>query len=269
MGLQIISAILAFCFGAIIGSFLNVVILRLPEGQSLNGRSHCPKCGHVLGFLDLFPLLSFIFLRGRCRFCKTKISPRYFILEAAAGFLFAAAYFYLQPASFIQALLLLKFWVILAALLVIFVVDLEHFLILDSVIFPVSGAILILNIVLDFCSKISVFSLHSNFLSGLLAAAGLWLLFFLVWFFSKGLWLGFGDVKLAVLLGLTLGWPLILAGFMLAVFLGGAVSVFLLAFGGKNLKSQVPFGTFLALGTVLALFYGDKLISWYLAILGF
>lgn len=258
-----------FCFGAIIGSFLNVVILRLPQGQSLNGRSHCTKCRHTLGFLDLAPLLSFVFLRGRCRFCKTKISWRYFILEAVTGLLFAAAFYYLQPTGFGPLVQLLKYWLVLAVLVVVFVIDLEHFLILDEVIFPAAGAVIFLNIILDFCLKINIFSLQSNFISGTLAAAVLWLLFFSAWYFSKGLWLGFGDVKLAVLLGLILGWPLILVGFMLAVMLGGMVSLFLLAFSGKTLKSHIPFGTFLALGSVLALFYGDKLLNWYLAILGF
>ncbi len=267
--MQLILTFLAFCFGSIIGSFLNVIILRLPANQSLNGRSHCISCGHTLGVLDLAPLLSYLFLFGNCRYCKVKISPRYFILEAITGLLFAVSYYYIQPQNLVPAIQLLKYWIILAALVVIFVVDLEHFLILDEVIFPVSGAIFLLNIILDVCLKINIFSPHSNFLSGLIAAAVLWVFFYLVWFFSKGLWLGFGDVKLAILLGLALGWPLILVGFMLAILLGGVVSAFLLIFMGKNLKSQIPFGTFLALGTVLALFYGDKVLNWYLAILGF
>ncbi len=267
--MELFFIILTFCFGAVIGSFLNVVILRLPENQTITGRSHCPKCRHTLGALDLVPLFSFIFLKGRCRFCKTKISPRYFILESVTGLLFAAAFYYLNPVTIASAVLLLKYWLILAALVAVFVIDLEHFLILDAVLVPASGAIVFLSIILDVCLKVNIFSPHSNFISGLLAAAVLWLLFFLVWFFSKGLWLGFGDVKLAILLGLALGWPLILVGFMLAVILGGAVSAFLLGFKRKTLKTQIPFGTFLALGTVFALFYGDKLLSWYLAILGF
>jgi leader peptidase (prepilin peptidase)/N-methyltransferase len=190
-------------------------------------------------------------------------------VEAVTGFLFAAAFICLNPLGVVSAVLLLKFWIILAALVVIFVVDLEHFLILDSVIFPAAGAVLVLNIALDYFSKIGILSMRGNFVSGLIAAAVLWLLFYLVWRISSGKWLGFGDVKLAILLGLVLGWPLILVGFMLAVLLGGVVSVFLLVFGGKNLKSQIPFGTFLAVGTILALFYGDKLLHWYLAILGF
>jgi leader peptidase (prepilin peptidase)/N-methyltransferase len=267
--MEFVIIFLAFCFGAIIGSFLNVVILRLPAGETLTGRSHCVKCNHTLGGLDLVPVLSFVFLKGRCRFCEAKISFRYFIVESITGLLFAAALIYLNPVSFAGAALLLKYWLALSVLLAVFAIDFEHFLILDQVVFPAAALIFASNIILDLILHINILSLYSHTVSGLLAAAVLWLLFFLVWFFSKGLWLGFGDVKLAALLGLILGWPLILVGFMLAVILGGAVSAFLLLFKGKTLKTRIPFGTFLALGTVFALFYGDKLLNWYLAFLGF
>jgi leader peptidase (prepilin peptidase) / N-methyltransferase len=267
--MQLLLILFTFCFGAIIGSFLNVVILRLPRGETLTGRSHCPKCGHTLGALDLVPIFSFIFLKGRCRYCKSKISSRYVILETVTGLLFAAAFYYLNPVNPASAVLLIKFWLVLASLVAIFTIDLEHFLILDEVVFPAAAAILVLNIILDLAFHIKILSLHSHFISGLLAATLLWLLFFSVWWLSSGRWLGFGDVKLAILLGLILGWPLILVGFMIAVMLGGAISLFLLLFGSKTLKSEIPFGTFLALGTVFALFYGDKLLNWYLALLGF
>lgn len=259
----------AFGFGSIIGSFLNVVILRLPEGQSLAGRSRCPKCGHQLGVLDLVPILSFIFLRGSCRYCKTKISPRYLILEAITGLLYAAAFYYLNPMHLVSIVPLLKYWLVLAVLVAVFMIDLEHFIILDIIVVPAAALIVVLNLILDLSFHIKILSLQSHLVSGALAAAALWLLFYLVWRFSSGKWLGFGDVKLAILLGLILGWPQILVGFMLAVMLGGVTSLFLLLFSTKTLKSQIPFGTFLALGTVLALFYGDKLLNWYLAILGF
>lgn len=259
----------SFCFGAIIGSFLNVVILRLPNNKTLTGRSHCPECGRTLTVLELFPIFSYLIQRGRCKGCHLKISPRYWIVEIVTGLLFAAAFYYLMPTSFLSVVMLIKFWLVLAVLVVVFMIDLEHFLILDVVVFPAAAATLALNIILDLAFHIQILSAQSHFVSGLLGAFVLWLLFFLVWRMSFGKWLGFGDVKLAILLGLILGWPLIMVGFMIAVLLGGAVSLFLLIFSNKTLKSQIPFGTFLALGTVLALFYGDKLLSWYLAILGF
>jgi len=260
---------LAFCFGTIIGSFLNVVVWRLPRGEALTGRSHCPHCGGILGVLDLFPVFSFIFLRGRCRRCKAKISRRYLILEIVTGLLFASAVYFLQPADFVSGFELLKYFLVLSALVVVFMVDLEHFLILDQVVFPVAAAMFLLNLLLDLFGHVKILSFYSSTVSGILGAAALFGFFFLVWLLSKGKWIGFGDVKLAVFLGLSLGWPFVLVGLMLAVLSGGIVSVFLLAFFQKTLKSQIPFGTFLAFGTVLALFYGDKLIGWYLAILGF
>lgn len=260
---------LAFCFGTIIGSFLNVVILRLPDNKTLTGRSHCPACGKTLTALELIPIFSFFIQRGRCRGCRIKISPRYWIVEIFTGLLFAASVYFVQPTGMLLAFTLLKYWLVLAALVVVFVVDLEHFLILDSVIFPVMAVVGFLNVVLDFISKTEILSLNGNFVSGLLGALTLWGMFFLIWFLSSGKWLGFGDVKLAILLGLTLGWPLTFVGLMLAVLIGGVISVFLLVFAGKNLKTQIPFGTFLSLGTVLALFYGSRLLAWYLAILGF
>jgi prepilin signal peptidase PulO-like enzyme (type II secretory pathway) len=267
--MQNILMLLSFIFGTIIGSFLNVVIWRLPQGKNLNGRSHCPSCDHILGVLDLVPLLSFIFLRGRCHWCGSKISWRYFILEFATGLLFALAWFYIQPTDLISGLLLFKDWLTVSALVVVFMVDLEHMIILDQVIFPVSIVVFILNLTLDLSQHLQILSLQSHTTSGFIGAVALFLLFLAVWFFSSGKWMGFGDVKLVVLLGLVAGWPQAAVLLMLAVLTGGVVSIFLLLFSGKNLKSQIPFGTFLAFGTVLALFYGEKLLSWYLAILGF
>jgi len=261
--------ILSFIFGAVVGSFLNVVILRLPLGRSLSGRSYCPSCGHVLGFLDLFPILSFIVLRGRCRYCSAKISPRYWIIELVLGLLFAVTWLYLLPASPGSALRLFQYWFLESLLLAVFVIDLEHYLILDQIIFPGCAVAVAVNLGLDFFSGQAVLSPSSHLVSGFLGALVLAGLFFGVWYFSKGQWMGFGDVKLAVFLGLGLAWPLAGVGLMLAVLLGGLVSIFLLIFGGKTLKTRLPFGTFLSLGAVLSLFYGEKLLAWYLAFLGF
>lgn len=261
--------LLSFIFGAIVGSFLNVVILRLPHGGNLNGRSHCPACSHALGVWDLFPILSFMLLKGRCRYCRAKISPRYWLIEFTTALLFALAWQYLQPQSPALVLQLFKFWLFESILLAVFVIDLEHYLILDQIIFP--GAILaaLFNLGRDLLTRTPVVGLQSYFISGLLGALALGALFFGLWYFSKGRWLGFGDVKLSVFLGLALGWPLSAVGLMLAVLLGGLAALFLLSFGGKTLKSRLPFGTFLALGALITLFYGEKLLAWYLAFLGF
>ena len=126
-----------------------------------------------------------------------------------------------------------------------------------------------LNLFLDILGHINILNLHSNFIGGSVAASCASLPFFGIWYFSSGKWMGFGDVKLALLLGVFLGFPNIFVGLMLAILSGGFLSIFLLTLTNKTLKSRLPFGTFLSFGSILALFYGDKLLTWYLSILGF
>lgn len=258
-----------FIFGLLIGSFLNVVILRLPAGENLTGRSRCPRCGRILKAWELVPLVSYLILRGRCSACKAKISPRYFIIEFACASLFLIAGHLAYPASGADFAALLRHWTIIAVLLAVFVMDLEHFLIFDELIFYGLALLLPLNLVYDLISGSGLASPQSHFFGGAAAAVLLSGLFYLLWFFSKGRALGFGDVKLALFLGAALGWPLAFLGLFLAVMIGGAVSVVLLATSAKKLKDKVPFGTFLGLGWIAALFFGEKMLNWYLALLGF
>lgn len=267
--LQALLMVMSFVFGSIFGSFLNVVILRLPEEKTLQGRSKCFKCGHILSAFDLIPLLSYVFLLGKCRYCKARISPRYFVIEFLTGVLFALSFLLINPVSIAGLILLLKYFLVISALIVVFVIDLEHFLILDSVVFSSFSAAVVLNLVLDLVNHKTILSLHSNFIGGLAAAVFAALPFFLVWYFSAGKWMGFGDVKLALLLGVFLGFPNIFVGLMLAILSGGFLSIFLLTLTDKTLKSRLPFGTFLSFGSILTLFYGEKLLNWYLSILGF
>ena len=260
---------LLFIFGTLIGSFLNVVILRLPKEESLGGRSYCPHCRHILSFWDLFPILSFVFFRGRCRYCQTRISPRYFIIEFFTGLLFAASLWLVWPTNLIGVILLIKYCLFAAVLLAVFVIDWEHFLILDQIVFPSLAAIIVLNFCLDLLAHGLPNILGGNLISGFLAAVALALPFFSIWYFSKGQWMGFGDVKLALLLGAALGLGKTLVGFLLAAILGGLVSSLLLIFSNKTMKSKLPFGTFLSAGSLIALFYGDILLRWYLRLLGF
>lgn len=267
--------VLIFIFGLLIGSFLNVIILRVPEGESLNGRSHCVSCKHPLGVWDLFPVLSFVFLRGKCRYCGHKISSRYFIIELITGILFAGAYFFVKPVSPADFLVLLKVCAVISACIVTFVVDLEHYVILENVVLPLAAVVLGINLFLDILSSTSIFSASSLFVSGILGAALGALPIFFLWYASKwrtgetGRWMGFGDVELMLLLGAAAGFPLAGLVLFIGVLLGGFVSVFLLAFGKKKLKSHVPFGVFLAPAAIITLFYGEVILHWYLAILGF
>lgn len=263
-----ISFILFFIFGALIGSFLNVVILRLPKSQSLGGRSHCMNCGRVLSSVELIPVVSFLALRGRCRHCHTAISKRYAIIETITGLLFglvAIKFFAVTPLALVTTI---KWLILSAAAVVIFTIDLEHYLILDSVLTIFGSLLVIVNVGLDFLAGVKPWSPQSLFITSLITAVGCSLPFFLLWYFSSGKWMGFGDVKLGLFLGLALGWPSAVVAIFLGVFLGAIVGMLLLITKVKTLKSRLPFGTFLSFGAVLAIFYGPTVFNWYLSLLG-
>jgi leader peptidase (prepilin peptidase) / N-methyltransferase len=263
-------ALAAFVFGTAIGSFLNVAIWRLPQEKSLGGRSECPHCHTTLKPRNLIPLFSYLGQGRRCANCHEPISPRYFIIELITGLLFAFAAYQFSAALFSipLALTLLRLWFITAILIVVFVIDLEHYLILDVVVFPAAIVVLILNLVIDLINHQAILSFSSHtgggIIAGLLASG----FFYLIWRVSSGRWMGFGDVKLNLFLGLALGWPGVLVSLLLAFFSGSIVGIGLIAAGRKQLSSQVPFGTFLSLAALFTLFYGPALASWYLRLIG-
>ena len=150
----------------------------------------------------------------------------------------------------------------------VFVIDLEHFLILDKIVLPGWLTILILNFALDRLNGTPLTSLHALATGGLLAGLVLSGFFFSLWLFSSGAWMGLGDAKLALLLGAIAGWPLIAVNALLAFFIGAAISVVWLLAGSKDLKTAVPFGTFLAVAALITLLYGSQLWTGYLHLLG-
>ena len=258
--------IFIFIFGLCVGSFLNVVIFRLEKNKSLGGRSFCHQCRHQLSWKDLVPVFSFLFLGGKCRYCKAKISWQYPIVEISSALIFLLIF---NQASVIPGLTrnpesLFLAWIpafagmtamfyIASALIVIFVYDLKHYLIPDKVLFPAIGVALVYRFFEP--------AMLVNYLLAVAIASGF---FFFIWFASRGRWMGFGDAKLAILMGLLLGFPNILVALFLAFLLGAVVGVGLIIFQKKGLKSQVPFGPFLITGTFLALFWGSQIINWYL-----
>lgn len=257
-------AILAsFIFGTLIGSFLNVVIWRLPRDKSIQGRSECAHCKHQLVWTDLIPVLSFLLAAGKCRYCKKPISFRYPLIEIVTGLLFALTVVHFMPQDLLTWLLAAKVTLIIGVAIAVFVIDLEHYLILDKLIYPATLLMAILIILIEIVSG------STNLLvSSLLSAAGAFVIFWLVWFISKGRWMGFGDVKLAAWLGLALAWPNLGVALFLA-FIGGAIiGLGLITFGKKQMSSQVPFGTFLAAAAILAALYGPQLWKLYWGIYG-
>jgi leader peptidase (prepilin peptidase)/N-methyltransferase len=182
---------LVFIFGLLIGSFLNVVILRLPIAKTLAGRSVCPKCKHQLQARDLIPLFSFLFLRGKCRHCFTPIHYRYPLIEAVTGVLFLLSYLHLSySTSGLNVLNLILYFVVCSVALVTFVIDLEHYLILDKITFTGLGLVVLVVFIQAFLDR--DFGVLLGHLMGMLLGP---LPFFLLWWLSKGKWMGFGDVK--------------------------------------------------------------------------
>lgn len=243
--------------GLVVGSFLNVVISRLRTGESfLGGRSHCPKCGKKLENRDLIPVISFFFLRGKCRACKERISWQYPAVELITALVFglAASRFSLDSGFHVAAFVLAL--VLCGAYIVIGVYDVKYFLILDKVIFPglVIAAIYA--------------AVQGKFVSGLIGAACVSGFFLVQYLLSRGKWIGFGDVKFGLLLGMSVGFPAALVLLFLAYMMGAFVGLSLIAWGKKQMGSILPFGVFLAASAVVSLFYGQQIVHWYTHLIG-
>mgnify|MGYP001561748365 CR=1 FL=1 len=247
---------LVFVFGLVIGSFLNVVICRLAEGGSIVlDRSRCPKCARALSWYELVPLVSFAIQRARCRACGEKISWQYPLVELMTAFLFAFIYNFL-PAHYYgwELAYLCAVW---ASLLVIFVFDLKHYIIPNKVLYPLIGIVAVHALFGD------GFMVAPYAIVSALGASGFFLALYLI---SRGKWIGFGDVKFGIFMGLFLGFPLIVVAFFFSYFIGAVVGGALLIRHAKSLQSEIPFGPFLVLGTFIAYFYGSNIIQWYLNI---
>ena len=249
---------IGFLFGVIVGSFLNVVILRTHTKRSLGGHSHCMSCGERLGVQDLIPLLSYVFLRGRCRQCGARISPRYFLVELTSGILFACMFsLSLSPVALVLHVLFL------ALLLVIFVYDIEHLIIPDEYVLALIPLALLLAVGRG--EAVTVESSMALLLGGALSFAflgGLWKV-------SDGRWIGLGDAKLSVPLAVAVGLSSTFSLIVFAFWIGAVVSVSLLCVaklfvrGQKHLlfsgvpltmKAEVPFAPFL-IGSFLVVYF--------------
>ena len=246
----------AALFGLLVGSFLNVVIHRVPLRQSVvSPRSACPGCGTTLAERDNIPILSWVLLRGRCRTCAMRISPRYPLVELATAVLFGAAALRLGADWALPA-----FCLFFAALLAIALIDLEHFIVPNRIVLPMLAASLPLLAIAALLEK-DWRPLVTGVIGALIASNGLLLINLIN---PRGM--GMGDVKLALLLGLFLGW-LGLGHVALGLFLGflfGAVGgILLIALGIKTRKDPVPFAPFLAAGAMVAVLVGNALLDRY------
>jgi leader peptidase (prepilin peptidase)/N-methyltransferase len=261
--------IIFFILGLIIGSFLNVVVYRIRTAETILGRSHCPQCKKTIRWYDNIPLLSFVLLRFKCRDCGEKISWQYPLVEFLTGVVFAliaSQYFVLE--NFATWPITGVILALVSALVVIFVYDILYMEIPNIVLFPAIFLALAFNFFLDWGGAFSSMW-ERAFFSGLLAAAGAFIFFFSLSFFSKEKWMGMGDAYLVILLGLILGWPKILLGLFLAFAIGAIYGIILIVFKKKKMKSQLPFAPFLIAGTFITLSYYEPIVNWYLSFFSF
>lgn len=244
--------------GLFVGSFLNVVIHRVPNGESVvRPRSRCPSCGQEIAWYDNIPVLSWVLLRGRCRRCQTTISVRYPLVEVLTAVVFGALAWAMadQPWAIPAYLWVGGVGVALAA------IDLETYRLPDVLTLPsyvAVGVLLLLPAV--------AYGAWGNYLRAWLAALAVIGFYFLLALFKPGA-MGLGDVKLAGVLGLALGWVgwgVVVFGGFLGFLLGGVVGVALMAVKRAGRKSKIPFGPFMLAGTLLALLWGPAVVDWYL-----
>jgi leader peptidase (prepilin peptidase)/N-methyltransferase len=244
-----------FVLGAVIGSFLNVCIVRLPRGESLiRPPSHCPHCNKPIRFYDNIPIVSYMLLRGKCRYCNNPISLQYPVVEALTGLLAIALFMKYGPSM--QFLLLFLFS---SALLIITFIDLAHQIIPDAISIPGIPCGIGASLLMPMVS-------WQESLLGILAGGGL-LLFIAVgykWITGRE-GMGGGDIKLLAMMGAWLGWKaipfIILASSLIGIVVGGGTGLLL----KKGLRAKIPFGPFLAIASLIYIFFGPEIIRWYIA----
>ena len=248
---MIIIYIYLFLLGSILGSFYNVVGLRIPQDQSIvKPRSHCSSCGRTLTALDMVPVFSWLFLRGKCRNCGTKVSVIYPLIELATGLLFMLAFYQLGLTR--ELVVALTF---ISLLIIIIVSDLTYMIIPDKVLLFFAPIFIIQRIFIPLDP-------WWDFIVG--AVIG-FVLLLLIAMISKG-GMGGGDIKLFLVIGIILGLKLTLITLMLAAFLGAIYGVIGMLMGKYKKKQEIPFGPFIAIGALLSYFYGNEIISWYLGL---
>ena len=245
-------------FGAIVGSFLNVCIIRLPKGESIiTPGSHCPQCNHPIKFYDNIPLISYLLLGGKCRYCKRSISAQYPLVEGTTAI--SSLLLFLKWGLSLSYFFYFSF---VAALIIITVIDLYHQIIPDVISIPGIGVGLLGALIIP---HITFF----NSLLGILLGGGsLFVVATLYQWFFKREGMGGGDVKLLAMIGAFLGWDAVILTILLSSLIGSITGIIIMVLKGKDFKYAIPFGPFLSLGAVIALFHKNEIISWYLQFRG-
>jgi leader peptidase (prepilin peptidase) / N-methyltransferase len=252
------------CIGAVFGSFINVCVDRLPAGQSLiTPPSHCDGCQRRLSALELVPIFSYILLRGRCRRCGTRIPRRVLWVELGCG-LFTAFLFWYKGLTLDFVFITFYSYIFI----VIALIDLQHKLILNKIVYP---SVIVALIIAPFFIKAGL--VHHNIIdhgiiNALIGGAAGSLFLFIPALISPG-GMGIGDVKMAVLIGLVTGFGEVFVAILGGIILGGLTAIILLGFRIKKRKDVIPFGPFLSIATIVTLLWGPDILQWWLGIFTF
>lgn len=297
--MYILVVIIGFVLGAILGSFVKVLADRSLTGKVFTGRSYCPNCKHTLAWYDLFPIFSYIFLKGKCRYCGTKIGIEYLLVEVVMGILIGLVFWQsfqfsvdslqlnFQFSIILLELVLKTFFIII--LVVLFITDLKEMFIPDRIVLPAIVIAVISLFVITlykigylyyYLSQSTVGRLllppHNEyfqryaivtaqpFIYGILMGLVIGGFFLSLIIVTRGKGMGGGDVKLGAFMGIMLGFPNALFALILSFLTGAIFSVGLIILGKKHFGQTIPFGPFLVLGSLIMLFWGGPIVDWYL-----
>lgn len=277
---EIVGYFFMFAFGAIVGSFLNVVIHRVPNEESIVfPNSACPKCKQPIRPYDNLPILSWLLLGGKCRACKEKISPRYPAVELLTALLFVLVLWQIGFNLFLPVAL-----VFVSAMIALIFIDAENMILPNVITYPLLIFSLLVRLIFPLFISAEYFtdlsfpplallqnypvwliSLFGAFLGGLLGGGSLWLIGE-IWKRLRGVEaMGLGDVKMMFAVGALLGWQLTFLSIFIGAFTGAIAGIFVISTQKeKDFQAQIPFGIFLGLGSIVSLLFGEKLIVWYL-----
>lgn len=239
---------LVFLYGIIIGSFLNVCILRIPAGESIvTCRSHCDHCKRLIRWYDLIPVVSYLILRGRCRYCKTKLSIQYPMIEALNGILYVLV-FYCYGFQYLSVM----YCLLISALLVLSVIDFRT----NTIPFGINIVIFVIGLI----RLVMDYSHFTNYLIGFVSVSGF---LYLIYLITKGRGMGGGDIKLMAAAGLVLGWQLIILSLFLGCIYGSLIHPIRMKVSGQG--RVLAFGPYLSAGIITSIYFGSYMINWYLA----
>ena len=258
--------VIVFLFGLSIGSFCNVCIYRLPRKKSIIlPRSFCPRCGKTIAWYDNIPLLSFLLLRGKCRYCRASISVQYPLVELLMGLLFIGVHLFVLSHS-LKLILIPFFWYFCATLVVLSVIDGRFFILPDRLTYP----LLILGFLLAalYPGHLGSSTIGPALLRALIGAGAGGLSLWLIGVLGKAAFkkeaMGLGDVKLMAAVGAWQGWQMVFLAIFLGALVAAVVGVMCIILKKAKFGSKIPFGPYLAVGSLITLFFGWKILFWYL-----